>query len=603
MITIRQFTFILAALTLACPVAGQEYLRWGGGPKTPDACLKWATDGSGRVLASGCSTSSAVAANLINAGPTTGGSAVPTFRTLVVSDLPTLPASQISSGVFAPARLGTSSGAGTSFLNGLGAFAALTLADLPSCPTTTAGSVLFRWNGSAIICGGVAGEDVTSGTVAAARIASLDVSKLTSGTFVLSAGRLPVTGNGTTLPTTNGLTNNRCVETDSNGNLVSAAAVCGSGGGGTATAITTSTLAGLPATCAQGDTRDVYTTLGDPTTRLGLYTCVATNTWAPHDAGHPDGSIIYATNASGTRTAQIAPATYMLRASNLSDLPSASTARTNLGLGAAALLPVQGNGTSALTATTITNSRPLCSDANGKAYTPTGTGALQNDCTFAAGSGGASPATALVVEEWIGGRNNTAGTDGLGENSWTRTLCSGAPTFGWVPEAGRPGVLTVTTAASGGIDCAGVQSPNTVVTALNTTAGWTVTSIVKTDSSTTSLALQSTGFGNQTQHALEVAYKPGTSANWLLRTCAAFSCTETDSGVAVATSTWYKFVVDSQVAGTVGISVNGSARVTTAANIPSAAMKAHPIYVETSASAARTVSSDYFAVQFSGLTR
>jgi hypothetical protein len=46
----------------------------------------------------------------------------------------------------------------------------MTLADMPSCPTTTAGSVLYRWNGSAIICGGVAGEDITSGTIPLARI-------------------------------------------------------------------------------------------------------------------------------------------------------------------------------------------------------------------------------------------------------------------------------------------------------------------------------------------------------------------------------------------------------------------------------------------------
>jgi hypothetical protein len=93
MITIRRFIFIFAALlALAGPAAGQEYLRWGGGPKTPDHCLKWATDGSGRILSSDCATSAAVAARLFQAGPTSGGSGAPTFRLIQPTDLSGTPA-------------------------------------------------------------------------------------------------------------------------------------------------------------------------------------------------------------------------------------------------------------------------------------------------------------------------------------------------------------------------------------------------------------------------------------------------------------------------------------------------------------------------------
>lgn len=65
----------------------------------------------------------------------------------------------------------------------------MTLADLPSCPTTTAGSVLYRWNGTSIICGGVAGEDVTSGVLAAARGGAGTVNGLmkANGSGVVSA--------------------------------------------------------------------------------------------------------------------------------------------------------------------------------------------------------------------------------------------------------------------------------------------------------------------------------------------------------------------------------------------------------------------------------
>jgi hypothetical protein len=130
---------------------------------------------------------------------------------------------QVANRVFA----GPSSGAAAA-----PGFRALTLADLPTCPTATAGSVLYRWNGTTIICGGVAGEDVTSGVVAAARGGAGAVAGLmkangsgtvsaavagtdyqvpvtltttgTSGPATFSAGTLNIpnyaTGGGSTLP-------------------------------------------------------------------------------------------------------------------------------------------------------------------------------------------------------------------------------------------------------------------------------------------------------------------------------------------------------------------------------------------------------------------
>jgi hypothetical protein len=59
---------------------------------------------------------------------------------------------------------------------------------------------------------------------------------------------------------------------------------------------------------------------------------------------------------------------------------------------------------------------------------------------------------------------------------------------------------------------------------------------------------------------------------WKLDTCASSTCTAVDSTVTVVANTWYKIRIDSSVSGTIGLTVNSAARVTSSTNIPSASL-------------------------------
>jgi hypothetical protein len=101
----------------------------------------------GGVLSSGGSISgadfAAQSANVVFAGPSTGSSATPTFRTLVTADIPSLDASKITSGVFGVARGGT----------GLSSYA---IGDLVYADTTTSLARLADVaSGNALLSGGV----------------------------------------------------------------------------------------------------------------------------------------------------------------------------------------------------------------------------------------------------------------------------------------------------------------------------------------------------------------------------------------------------------------------------------------------------------------
>lgn len=61
-------------------------------------------------------------ANKVLSGPTSGGAAVPTFRSLVAADIPSLDAAKITTGVIAAARLGTGSPSSANFLRGDGSW-------------------------------------------------------------------------------------------------------------------------------------------------------------------------------------------------------------------------------------------------------------------------------------------------------------------------------------------------------------------------------------------------------------------------------------------------------------------------------------------------
>jgi len=72
------------------------------------------------VTASGTLTATLATqtANLVFAGPTSGGSAAPTFRALVSADIPNLDAAKITSGTIATARLGSGTASSSTFLRG-----------------------------------------------------------------------------------------------------------------------------------------------------------------------------------------------------------------------------------------------------------------------------------------------------------------------------------------------------------------------------------------------------------------------------------------------------------------------------------------------------
>ncbi len=57
-------------------------------------------------------------ANTVFSGPSSGGSAAPTFRSLVAADIPNLDAAKITSGTIATARLGSGTASSTTFLRG-----------------------------------------------------------------------------------------------------------------------------------------------------------------------------------------------------------------------------------------------------------------------------------------------------------------------------------------------------------------------------------------------------------------------------------------------------------------------------------------------------
>lgn len=80
-------------------------------------------------------------ANTVFAGPTTGSAAAPTFRGLVVADIPSLAASIITSGVFNIARLATGTPTGSKFVRDDGTLA---VPSGSSSPLTTKGDVFTR---------------------------------------------------------------------------------------------------------------------------------------------------------------------------------------------------------------------------------------------------------------------------------------------------------------------------------------------------------------------------------------------------------------------------------------------------------------------------
>jgi len=132
------------------------------------------------------------AANLIFAGPNTGAAAAPTFRSLVAADIPSLPASQITSGTLAVAQGGTNLGSYTAG-DVLYATGATTLAKLP---IGTAGQVLKVNSGAtAPEWGAGGGGGGIGGSTGGVDLAIL-VADGTGGSTLKSGGGPTITGAG-----------------------------------------------------------------------------------------------------------------------------------------------------------------------------------------------------------------------------------------------------------------------------------------------------------------------------------------------------------------------------------------------------------------------
>jgi hypothetical protein len=213
------------------------------------------------------------------------------------------------------------------------------------------------------------------------------------------------------------------------------------------------------------------------------------------------------------------------------------------------------------------------------------------------GVNGYDPTSSTVFnfdEEFLCG-GATSLTVGCG--NWAFTFNVGAPTISYTTAATHPGIISVTT-GSGGADGAAVVSTSGAAAVLTGMNGKTfkLRTVFQTGVNNTNLSDFDIGMGYFGANAILVKYAPGTSGNLNLVTCISGTCTTTSSGVAWVASTWYDCLIDSQVAGTVGIACNGNARVTTSSNIPSGSMEAVAIRMTTTAAQAQTMLIDKWAL-------
>ncbi len=191
-------------------------------------------------------------------------------------------------------------------------------------------------------------------------------------------------------------------------------------------------------------------------------------------------------------------------------------------------------------------------------------------------------------ETWTG--TNTANLS-LGTRNWLWGFNNNAPTISYVATDANHGQAMSVVGGAAANEDASILGIAAYIP--GTATNWSAVDVIKTDSATTHLSGVTFGFNGfctpSSGNCIGISYVPATSANWILVTCSGFSCSYVSTGVAYATSTWFKLLLSSTSAGTILAQVNSGSVVSEGSNVPTGTYALNAISFNTdSTGAART---------------
>ncbi len=203
-----------------------------------------------------------------------------------------------------------------------------------------------------------------------------------------------------------------------------------------------------------------------------------------------------------------------------------------------------------------------------------------------------------LQEDWMSG-NTTSGT--LGSNGWLRAFNNTAPTMSYpASENQHPGIFRCVTSAVNNDLCSIYQG--TGLYGVGQHGGWKYQALVRIGS--TSQGKYSAGVGTPGSNGIYAIYDSSASTKWRLTTCASFSCTNTNSTITAAASTWYLITLEMTVAGTVRFAIDNETAITSSANVPGSTVVMSLFHTAQNTSASsNTMDVDWMALQMTGLTR